>query len=147
MKLIKISLIVVIIISAILIGYYFVNKNQATPGTMIEEKITVINNTPDEIKFVSCRATAKGTIETTTIFGPILSNKNSTGFLKVSYPNGIFTVEATQFIKGKEVTASPFTAHMKKEAPLTPVTLTLGTIPWGKDQVKAVWQKVEWDLP
>ena len=147
MKSIKLFFVLIVLLSAVIIGYYFVNKNQATPGTMIEEKITVINNTPNEITFVSCRATAKGTIETTTIFGPIPSNKKGNGSLKVWYPTGIFTVEATQVINGKEVKTNPFTALMRAETPLTPVTLTLGTIPWGKDQFKSVWQKVEWDAP
>ena len=139
--------VVVIILSAGFLGLYFMNRNETMPAILIEEKITVINNTPAEIIIVNCRGTAKETKETISLFGPIPSNKNGSGFLKVSYPTGIFTVEATQLINGKEVKTTPFTGKMNKNTPLTPLTLTLGTIPWGKDQFKSVWQKAEWEAP
>lgn len=124
-------------------GFFF--KAFAEPK-QIDEKITVVNETDIKIEIVKCKAIAEGKKETSVSFGPIPAKGSASGTLKV-WNTGSFTVEAVQKMQGKEVTTAPFKAVLNETDPITPVTLTLKSIPWGQSGTKSLWQGVDWEMP
>lgn len=111
--------------------------------SLLDEKITVVNETSYTITKVRIKAICDGGKEENIEFGPVAVNGRSSGQIKVS-TNGSFTVEAIQVIAGAEMVSRPFQAMLDPAEPLTPLTLTLKTVVPGS---AGVWQGVDWDQP
>lgn len=110
------------------------------------EKITVVNETAIEITAVRCTASADDQPDVEAVFGPVAPGGRASGELQ-AYRSGSFSVVAEQTMEGVVTPTRPFKAVLSPGDVVTPVTLTLRSIPWGSSGTMSLWQGVEWEPP
>ncbi len=113
---------------------------------VVKESITVVNETAIDITVVRCTASADDQPDVAITFGPVAAGGRAEAKLDVYWP-GTFTVVADQIMDGETKPTRAFQAVLPPDDPVTPVTLTLRSIPWGSSGTMSLWQGVEWEPP